>query len=43
MTAADFFSRGEATKTELARYENVKSEIAAAYARWEEISLQLEA
>lgn len=42
MTAADFFSRGETTKTELARYENVKSEIAAAYARWEEISLQLE-
>jgi hypothetical protein len=31
------------TKLFIKDYENVKSEIAAAYARWEEISLQLEA
>lgn len=42
MLAPDFFSRGEATKNDLARYESVKSEISAAYARWEELSLLLE-
>lgn len=42
MASPDFFSRGETTKTELARYETVKSEIAAAYSRWEELSLALE-
>lgn len=42
MAAPDFFSRGETTKSELARYESVKTEIAAAYARWEELSLALD-
>ena len=42
MAEPDFFSRGEATKAALVRYETVKTEISASYARWEELSLLLE-
>lgn len=42
MAASDFFSRGEATKSDLARYESVKIEISTAYELWESLSEQLE-
>ncbi len=43
MAAPDFFSRdGEAVKSDMARYDAVKREIAAAYESWEALSLELE-
>ncbi|MCR5183381.1 MAG: ABC-F family ATP-binding cassette domain-containing protein [Opitutales bacterium] len=43
MANPDFYSRGEATKKEMLRYETLKAEIAELYERWEQISLSLEA
>lgn len=43
MAMPEFFSRGEATKTELACYESVKHQIAEAYALWESLATQLDA
>ncbi|MBQ6704448.1 MAG: ABC-F family ATP-binding cassette domain-containing protein [Opitutales bacterium] len=42
MSSPEFFSRGEATKADVARYETVKTEIAAAYALWESLAEQIE-
>ena len=41
MAEPEFFSRGNATKADMARYEALKAEIAAAYALWEELSAQI--
>ena len=42
MSAPDFYTRGDATKNDMQRYETIKAEIAALYERWEEISLLVE-
>lgn len=41
MAEPEFFSRGEATKSEMARYEAVKKEIAEAYELWESLAEQI--
>lgn len=41
MAEPEFFSRGEATKSDVARYEAVKSEIAEAYVLWESLAEQV--
>lgn len=42
MAEPDFFSRGDAVKADMTRYEALKKEIADAYARWETLSAELE-
>ena len=41
MAEPEFFFRGEATKSDVARYEAVKSEIAEAYVLWESLAEQV--
>lgn len=41
MSAPEFFARGNATKSEMTRYESLKKEIAAAYERWTELAEML--
>lgn len=38
MSAPEFFVRGDATKSEMTRYESLKKGIAAAYERWTELA-----
>lgn len=42
MSEPEFFSRGEATRRDVASYERVKAEIADAYALWESLAEQVE-